>query len=129
MTTPWGRKSGTDRPRPMAFDELTAEQVGKALCECYPGAEVTELRLARALGGTGSKAQLLPGCNRAGQGHGLARSIHAERGFNRHSHAIKKSHIHEAIFRANWPPRGTANIPKGFSAHGTTTRACRLSRT
>ena len=98
----------------MSLDALTADWVTHALGERYPGTVVTKLTLGKTISGTGSKAQLFLEYNDKGHDYGLPKSMYAKGGFDWHAHAVRASYIYEAMFWADWAPKITANIPKGY---------------
>lgn len=96
---------------PLVPQDVTAQWLGDALAQRFPGTRVEQLDISEILWGTGTKMMASVTYNEAGRAHGLPEALCIKAGLAEHRELVKFCYQTEARFFAELAPRLTLGLP------------------
>lgn len=101
---------------PLVPEDVTADWLGSALAEGFPGTRVERLDIGEILWGTGTKMMVRVAYNDAGKAHGLPQALCIKAGLAEHRELVKFCYQTEARFFSELAPLLTLGLPRSFYA-------------
>lgn len=101
---------------PLCVEDVTAEWLGAALGQRFPGVAIERLEVSEILWGTGTKMMASVRYNGAGVEAGLPEQLCIKAGFGEHRELVKFCYQTEARFFAEVAPKLSMGLPRCFFA-------------